>query len=73
MQKPITVMISSKIILTYFLSITKKKVINMSFGKNWKTYHKTSNIVDFIGSIKMIHLIAIHLNKFKFDSKIKQA
>ena len=31
--------------------MAKKKIIKMGFGKNRKTYRKTSNIVDIVGSM----------------------
>ena len=73
MQKHILVRISTKSTLKHFQSITKKKIIKMSFGKNQKTYHKTSNIVNIVGSMIINLLIALHLNKFQFNSKTNQA
>ena len=69
----ITMMISTKIISKYFQSIAKKKISKMGFGKNRKTYQKSTNIVNIVGSMKTVLSIALHLNKFQFDSKLNQA
>ena len=46
---------------------------NIVFNGRLLSYKKTSNIVDIVGSMKIVILIALHLNKFQFDSKVNQA
>ena len=56
-----------------FLINSEEKISKMGFDMNQKPYQNTSNIVDIVGSMKTILLIALRLNKFQFDSKMNQA
>ena len=56
-----------------FLFYSKEEISKRGFGKNREICRKTSNIVDIVGSMIINLSIALHLNKFQFDSKMNQA
>ena len=72
-QKIIPVMINTGVKSKHFQSIAKKKISKIVFDKNQKTYRKTSNVVNIVGSMIINLSIALHWNKFQFDSKMNQA
>ena len=56
-----------------FLITNKEKNMKIDFGKNWRTCHKTSHIINIVGSMIIVLSIALYLNKFQFESKLNHA